>query len=64
MCFKIECQKCKKFTWGGCGKHLDTLYKSIETGKHCECRSWPGVVKPTAQAGSAAKQTSAATTSK
>ncbi|KAJ9669929.1 hypothetical protein PVL29_026474 [Vitis rotundifolia] len=46
MCFRQDCKQCGKYTWGGCGKHLDTLYASIDKGKHCMCRSWPGVVIP------------------
>ncbi|KAL7231916.1 hypothetical protein ACSBR2_010021 [Camellia fascicularis] len=46
MCFKVECKKCGKYSWGGCGNHLTTLYGSIEEGKHCLCSSWPGVVIP------------------
>lgn len=46
MCYKVECKRCGKTSWGGCGKHLTTLYPTIEEGKHCMCRSWPGVVIP------------------
>ncbi|CAL5187954.1 unnamed protein product [Lathyrus oleraceus] len=44
MCYRLECSTCGKYTWGGCGKHLTTLYGSIDEGMHCMCRSWPGVV--------------------
>ncbi|KDP31836.1 hypothetical protein JCGZ_12297 [Jatropha curcas] len=47
MCFRVDCQKCGKYSWAGCGKHLAALYGSIEEGKHCMCRSWPGVRIPT-----------------
>ncbi|KAG9129883.1 hypothetical protein Leryth_007042 [Lithospermum erythrorhizon] len=43
MCFRVDCKQCRKYTWSGCGKHLTTLYASIEEGKHCMCRPWPGV---------------------
>lgn len=46
MCFRVDCEKCGKFSWGGCGKHLTTLYASIDKGKHCMCKSWPGVAIP------------------
>ncbi|KAM5576324.1 hypothetical protein ABKV19_007267 [Rosa sericea] len=46
MCFRVDCKQCGKYSWGGCGKHLKTLYGSIDKGKHCMCRSWPGVVIP------------------
>ncbi|KAF4346830.1 hypothetical protein G4B88_001920 [Cannabis sativa] len=35
MCYKVECQRCKKYSWGGCGQHLPSVYKQIEKGKHC-----------------------------
>ncbi|BAH95771.1 Os12g0596101 [Oryza sativa Japonica Group] len=43
MCFKVECSKCGKFTWNGCGKHVASVYDGIEKGKHCTCKPWPGV---------------------
>ncbi|KAL7141278.1 hypothetical protein ABFS83_08G042800 [Erythranthe nasuta] len=46
MCYRVDCKKCGKYSWGGCGKHLTTLYANIEKGKHCICKSWPGVVIP------------------
>ncbi|KAI4327525.1 hypothetical protein L6164_019974 [Bauhinia variegata] len=52
MCYIVDCKTCGKQSWGGCGKHLDGLYARIEQGKHCMCRSWPGVAiaSQTAQA--------------
>ncbi|KAF9682329.1 hypothetical protein SADUNF_Sadunf05G0097800 [Salix dunnii] len=49
MCYRVECKQCKKYSWGGCGNHLATLYASIDKGKHCMCKSWPGVVVPAAE---------------
>ncbi|GJV69942.1 BTB/POZ domain-containing protein [Tanacetum coccineum] len=46
MCYRVACKKCGNYGWGGCGEHLKTLYASIDKGKHCMCRSWPGVVIP------------------
>ncbi|KAL6847040.1 hypothetical protein ACP4OV_022893 [Aristida adscensionis] len=43
MCFKVECSKCGKFTWSGCGKHVAAVHRSIDDGKHCTCKPWPGV---------------------
>ncbi|KAM1810527.1 hypothetical protein ACFX12_027276 [Malus domestica] len=56
MCFRVECKQCGKTSWGGCGKHLTNLYAGIEQGKHCMCRSWPGVVVPNQQQGTTATQ--------
>ncbi|WOH10035.1 hypothetical protein DCAR_0729496 [Daucus carota subsp. sativus] len=58
MCYKVDCKQCGKTTWGGCGKHLKTLYPTIAQGKHCTCRSWPGVDT----ASSAASSTTTTTT--
>ncbi|XP_008674273.1 uncharacterized protein [Zea mays] len=44
MCYKVECSKCGKFSWNGCGKHVASVYEGIEKGKHCSCKPWPGVV--------------------
>ncbi|KAL8471980.1 hypothetical protein ACS0TY_029280 [Phlomoides rotata] len=46
MCFRVDCKECGKYSWVGCGKHLTTIYANIEKGKHCMCKSWPGVVIP------------------
>ncbi|CDP02433.1 unnamed protein product [Coffea canephora] len=46
MCYRVSCKECGNFSWGGCGRHLTTLYSSIEKGKHCMCRPWPGVAIP------------------
>ncbi|KAG5624038.1 hypothetical protein H5410_009256 [Solanum commersonii] len=57
MCYRVDCKKCGKYSWGGCGKHLSTLYGSIEQGKHCNCRPWPGVVMPSSQTTTQNKET-------
>ncbi|KAG9440822.1 hypothetical protein H6P81_020987 [Aristolochia fimbriata] len=43
MCFKVECKQCGKFSWNGCGRHVASVYGSIDEGKHCMCKSWPGI---------------------
>ncbi|OAY35386.1 hypothetical protein MANES_12G097400v8 [Manihot esculenta] len=47
MCIRVDCKQCGKYSWSGCGKHLATIYGSIDKGKHCMCRPWPGVIIPT-----------------
>ncbi|OVA18608.1 hypothetical protein BVC80_1831g158 [Macleaya cordata] len=58
MCFRVECKQCGKYSWSGCGDHVASLYANIEKGKHCMCRSWPGVVVPTETETTAPKQQS------
>ncbi|KAL4568652.1 hypothetical protein LXL04_024267 [Taraxacum kok-saghyz] len=66
MCYRVECKKCGLTGWGGCGEHLRPLYAAIDKGKHCMCRSWPGVAIPSSNNPSAsttaATATAAATT--
>ncbi|KAI3957493.1 hypothetical protein MKX01_001852 [Papaver californicum] len=44
MCIRVDCNQCGKNSWMGCGKHVASIYANIEKGKHCMCKSWPGVV--------------------
>jgi hypothetical protein len=43
MCYKTKCSICGKTTWGGCGRHVLSVYKSVPEGQRCLCREWPGV---------------------
>ncbi|KAM7516947.1 hypothetical protein LguiA_006530 [Lonicera macranthoides] len=43
MCYELQCSKCGKTTWGGCGFHVQSVYKRIPEGQHCLCKGWPGV---------------------
>ncbi|KAL0017555.1 hypothetical protein SO802_004624 [Lithocarpus litseifolius] len=43
MCYQTKCSTCGKTTWGGCGRHVLSVYKGIPEGQHCLCRAWPGV---------------------
>lgn len=60
MCYRVECKKCGKYGWGGCGEHLKILFGSIDEGKRCMCRSWPGVA--IASSDQASTSTNTATT--
>ncbi len=37
MCSKSVCAKCKKYTWGGCGQHLQNLFKGMKLDQVCQC---------------------------
>ncbi|KAI9394866.1 hypothetical protein POPTR_005G150300v4 [Populus trichocarpa] len=43
MCYRERCSTCGKTTWGGCGRHVPSVYRGIPEGQHCLCREWPGV---------------------
>jgi hypothetical protein len=38
MCWKVVCQKCKKYTWDGCGKHIEQVRNSVPKDQWCECK--------------------------
>ncbi|CAN4122476.1 unnamed protein product [Withania somnifera] len=43
MCYEAMCSTCGKTSWGGCGRHVPSVYNRIPEGQHCKCKSWPGV---------------------
>ena len=44
MCWEKKCSKCKKSTWGGCGKHLEMVFRNIPYDKRCWCGYDPAKV--------------------
>ena len=38
MCVKVICQKCKKYTWSGCGKHVEEALKGVAEADKCKCK--------------------------
>ncbi|KAH7660978.1 hypothetical protein IHE45_15G031900 [Dioscorea alata] len=46
MCYIVSCATCGKSSWGGCGRHVESVYRQIKQGDHCLCRGWPGVKLP------------------
>ncbi|OIT38251.1 hypothetical protein A4A49_01061 [Nicotiana attenuata] len=43
MCYEVKCSACGKTSWGGCGRHVPSVYNRIPEGQHCQCKDWPGV---------------------
>ncbi|KAM3305120.1 hypothetical protein P3S67_011986 [Capsicum chacoense] len=43
MCYEVKCSSCGKTSWGGCGRHVPSVYNRIPEGQHCQCKNWPGV---------------------
>ena len=37
MCQKIKCSSCSKWTWTGCGKHIQSALKNIPDYDLCKC---------------------------
>ncbi len=38
MCYPVTCSTCKKTTWGGCGRHVDSVMKSVPASRRCTCK--------------------------
>jgi hypothetical protein len=41
MCRRVECQRCKKPTYAGCGKHIEQVLGDVPREKRCTCRDQP-----------------------
>ncbi len=37
MCQKVKCGTCKKWTWAGCGKHIEQALKDVPVEQRCKC---------------------------
>lgn len=40
MCYVLKCNKCKLFTWAGCGNHIDNIKKQVLEKDRCKCKQW------------------------
>jgi hypothetical protein len=36
MCSKVNCRKCGKLTWTGCGNHVEEALRGIAKAKRCQ----------------------------
>ncbi|KAH7366559.1 hypothetical protein KP509_18G085000 [Ceratopteris richardii] len=43
MCYEVKCTQCGKTTWGGCGRHVRSVYNKVPESQRCICKAWPGV---------------------
>lgn len=37
MCYPVECPRCHKTTWGGCGEHVAEVMRTVPTAQQCTC---------------------------
>ncbi|CAO3588095.1 unnamed protein product [Absidia cylindrospora] len=37
MCRRITCNKCEKFTWTGCGLHIQSALAGLTEEEKCQC---------------------------
>ncbi|MGA0185579.1 MAG: hypothetical protein ACO321_07710 [Ilumatobacteraceae bacterium] len=41
MCRQVECNRCKRPTWAGCGAHVEQVLGHIPQAERCQCASAP-----------------------
>lgn len=37
MCQRVQCERCGKPTWAGCGKHIDQALQGVPPEQRCQC---------------------------
>ncbi|KAI9104146.1 hypothetical protein DFS34DRAFT_646369 [Phlyctochytrium arcticum] len=37
MCKRVQCEKCKKATWAGCGQHIPQALAGLKDEEICKC---------------------------
>ena len=37
MCSPVQCQKCNKVTWSGCGDHIEYALQNVKIEDRCKC---------------------------
>jgi len=38
MCREVTCNKCKRPTWAGCGRHVESVLAHVPVDQRCQCR--------------------------
>ena len=36
MCRAVNCRKCGKTTWAGCGQHVDSVMRGVPSSNRCK----------------------------
>ena len=37
MCQRVTCSKCGKYTWSGCGRHIESALAGVPPAQRCQC---------------------------
>ena len=38
MCRRVECSRCARPTYAGCGAHVERVLSDVPAGQRCRCR--------------------------
>jgi hypothetical protein len=41
MCRRVECRKCGRATFAGCGAHVEQVLGDVPRAERCRCREEP-----------------------
>ncbi len=51
MCQRVECPRCGRPTWAGCGAHVEQALRGVPADQRCQCREQNAGAGPAAQGG-------------
>lgn len=46
MCQRVECAKCRKPSYSGCGMHVEQVLGNVPREERCACHSKPKPKRP------------------
>lgn len=41
MCVRVDCSKCGRPTYAGCGAHVEQVLRGVAPADRCRCREQP-----------------------
>jgi hypothetical protein len=41
MCRRVQCSRCGKPTWAGCGQHIEQALAGVPVDQRCKCPPKP-----------------------
>ena len=44
MCQRVQCSRCGKPTWTGCGQHIEQALKGVPESERCTCPPAPSLL--------------------
>ena len=56
MCRRVQCEKCGKPTFAGCGMHIEQVLAGVPVEERCHCRDAKEEPKPQATAPSGVRR--------
>lgn len=46
MCYPVQCSKCGKTGWGGCGAHVQQVMAKVPASDRCRCNEEKAETQP------------------